>query len=81
MNNRHYFAANVDTTGESILKSVDDGEIKRKLGENAKMLSLKETPKQVSTPTEGKSEISPKLLIAAAILMLLEIPLANKRRI
>jgi hypothetical protein len=78
---RDYFAVNLDTTDESDLKAAEDGEVISKLGERARFVSLDDTPKEIVRSTRSGSEVSSRLLIAAAILMLVEIPLANRRRI
>lgn len=78
---RDYFAANPDVTRESDLEAARDGEIMDKLGERARFLSLDDSPDEITRISESGREFSSRLLIAAAILMLMEIPLANRRRI
>ena len=79
---RDYFAVNLDTTDESDLKAAKDEEVIGKLGERARFVSLDDSPVGVGfSPARTGSEISSRLLIAAAILMLVEIPLANRRRV
>ncbi len=78
---RDYFAANLDTTGESYLKAAKDEKVTDALGESARFISVDKPPEEIVRSAGGESEISSRLLIAAAILMLLEIPLANRRRI
>ncbi|MGQ9609913.1 MAG: VWA domain-containing protein, partial [bacterium] len=73
-----YFAVNLNTKGESSLKSASKEEILRRFGDSAKFISedfSQETKKQEKI----SSEISPILLIIAVILMIVEIPLANRR--
>jgi hypothetical protein len=78
---RDYFAVNLDTTGESDLKAAEDGEVIDKLGERARFVSLDDSPVGAGfKPAPTGSEISSRLLIAVAILMLIEIPLANRRK-
>ena len=78
---RDYFAANPDTTGESDLKAAKDEKVTDALGESARFLSVDKQPEEIVRSAGGESEISSRLLIAAAILMLLEIPLANRRKV
>ena len=78
---RDYFAANVNTVGESHLKAARDSEVLDKLGGNARFVPLDDSTEEIVKSTRSGSEFSSRLLIAAAILMLLEIPLANRRRI
>ena len=55
-----------------------------KLGERARFASLDDSAIESGfdfVDSGNRSELSSRLLIAAAILMLLEIPLANRRRI
>ena len=81
---RDYFAVNLNTEGESYLKAAEDREVIGKLGERAKFVSLEDSPVEIdleSVHTRAGSEISSRLLIIAAILMLLEIPLANRRKV
>lgn len=75
-----YFAVNLNTKGESILKSVSEEDVLNRFGNSAKFISgdfSQEIKEQVKT----RSEISPILLIIAVMLMLIEIPLANRRSI
>ncbi len=78
---RDYFAANLDTTGESYLKAAKDEKVTDALGESARFISADEPPEEIVRSAGGESEISSRLLVAAVILMLLEIPLANRRRV
>ena len=79
---RDYFAANLDTTSESNLKAAEDGEVKGKLGKRATFVSLDAPSVEADLkPDRTGSEMSSRLLMAALLLMLLEIPLANRRRI
>jgi len=81
---RNYFVANLDASGESILKAARDSEVMDKLGKRAKFVLLDDTSIEAGLEPgrgEGRGELSARLLMAAAILMLLEIPLANRRKI
>ncbi len=79
---RDYFAANPDTVGESHLKAAKDGEVKSKLGKRAIFVSLDDSSVAADLkPDRTGSEMSSRLLIAALLLMLLEIPLANRRKV
>ena len=81
---RKRFVVNLDTAGESRLKAAKDGEVLDKLGDNARFVSLDDSSVEASLESArsgSRSEISSRLLIAAIILMLIEIPLANRRKI
>jgi hypothetical protein len=78
---RDYFAVNLGSTGESLLKAAKDGEILNKLGERARFVYLDDPSEEMISSIENRSDFSKRLLIAAAILALLEIPLANRRKI
>ena len=81
---RASFVVNPDTSGESHLKAAKDSEVMAKLGERARFVSLDDSSIEADLEfarTERRGELSTRLLIAAAILMLVEIPLANRRKI
>lgn len=78
---RSYFAVNPNTSGESELKAAKDSEVIDKLGDRARFLSPDESPGEIVTSVRGGGEFSSRLLIIAGILMLMEIPLANRRKI
>ena len=78
---RDYFAVNIDTEGESRLKAAKDSEVKSKLGERARILTLDDSPQEIVMSTGGGRELSSRLLIIALILMMVEIILANRRRL
>ena len=81
---RNYFVANPDASGESILKAARDSDVMDKLGKRAKFMLLDDTSIEAGLKPDrgdGRGELSARLLMAAAILMLLEIPLANRRKI
>jgi hypothetical protein len=77
---RDYLAVNLNTTGESDLKSAKQDDIITKLGSQAQFVSLNNFEKTIESKTKS-SDISPRLLILAILLMLLEIPLANRYKI
>lgn len=77
---KHYFAVNLDTTSESQLKSIKDSEVKNKLGKQTLFLSLDESPEEAIGTAKSGSELSSRFLIAALILMLIEVPLANRKK-
>jgi len=79
---RDFFAANLDTSDESYLRAAKDGEVEGKLGKRARFASLDDsTIKADIKPERTGSELSSRLLMAALLLMLLEIPLANRRKV
>ena len=81
---RGSFVVNLDTSGESHLKAAKDLEVMSKLGERARFVPLDDSSTEASFEIdrgERRGELSSRLLIAAAILMLVEIPLANRRKI
>jgi hypothetical protein len=77
---RDYFAVNLNTTGESDLKSVKNEDVTAKLGKQARFVSLNESFAKITSETKS-SDVSSRLLIIALILMLLEIPLANRYKV
>ncbi|MBD3181309.1 VWA domain-containing protein [Candidatus Poribacteria bacterium] len=80
----YYFAANIDTSGESEIKLIRDREISDKLGSNTSFIDVDQEYAEMnirSDRSEGRSDLSSRLLLAALILMLLEIPLANRRKL
>jgi len=77
---RDYFAVNLNTTGESDLKSAKDEDVTAKLGKQARFVSLNESFEKITSETKS-SDVSSRLLIIALILMLLEVPLANRYKV
>jgi hypothetical protein len=80
---RDHFVVNPDTVGESHLRAARDSDIADKLGERARFVSLDDSSIEAgfeSIRSESRSEISSRLLLAALILMLAEIPLATRRK-
>lgn len=73
-----YFAANLNTKDESRLKLANEEDVLKRLGNSAKLI-VGDFNKEIKEQSKTSSEISPILLIIAAILMLIEIPLANRR--
>ncbi len=73
-----YFAVNLNTKGESTLKSVNDEDVLKRFGNSAKFIS-EDFNQEIKEQSKTSSEISPILLVIAAILMIIEIPLANRR--
>ena len=73
-----YFAVNLNTKGESILKSISEGDVLSRFGNSAKFIS-EDFNQEIKEQSRTSSEISPMLLIIAVILMIIEIPLANRR--
>ncbi len=78
---RDYLAVNLNTTGESDLKSAKEDDIITKLGSQARFVSLNESFEKTIESKTKSSDISSRLLILAVLLMLLEIPLANRYKI
>jgi len=78
---RDYFAVNLDTAGESELKPARDEDVINKLGPQTRFLSPNDSLEEIIESSRSGSEISSRLLILAAILMLIEIPLANRYRV
>jgi hypothetical protein len=78
---RDYFAVNLNTTGESDLKSAKDGDVTAKLGKQSRFVSLNESFEKNITSETKSSDVSSRLLIIALILMLLEVPLANRYKV
>jgi len=78
---RDYLAVNLNTIGESDLKSAKEDDIITKLGSQARFVSLNESFEKTIESKTKSSDISSRLLILAVLLMLLEIPLANRYKI
>jgi len=72
-----YFAVNLNTKEESDLKSLSDEEIIDKLGSQIRLSSSYKYTEEAIAP-EKRKEIASTLLVIAAILMMLEIPLASR---
>lgn len=80
----NHFAVNLNTVGESNLKAAGDSEVIGKLGKRAKIMPIDNLSAEAGlelTQSGARGELSARLLIAAIILMLVEIPLANRRKI
>ncbi|MEK7397603.1 MAG: BatA domain-containing protein [Candidatus Poribacteria bacterium] len=76
--NRDYFAVNPATSNESELKSVKDEDIIAKLGNHVRLTPLNSPAEQSAESESASSDISSILLILAILLLLAEIPLANR---
>ena len=76
--NRDYFAVNPATSNESELKSVKDEDIIAKLGNHVRLTPLNSPTEQSAESESASSDISSILLILAILLLLAEIPLANR---
>jgi hypothetical protein len=75
---REYFAVNLDTTTESELKSIKDEDAINKLDHQVRFASPDDIVGESVQSEEKKADLSSRFLIIAAMLMLLEIPLANR---
>jgi hypothetical protein len=75
---RDYFAVNPVTSDESELKSVKDEDIIAKLGNFVRLTPLNSPSEQSAESESASSDISSILLILAILLLLAEIPLANR---
>ncbi len=73
-----YFAVNLNTKDESILKLASIEDVLNKLGNSAKLIA-EDFGQEIKEQSKNSSEVSPVLLIIVAILMLIEIPLANRQ--
>lgn len=76
--NRDYFAVNPSTSNESELKAVKDEDIIAKLGNHVRLTPLNSPAEQSTESESASSDISSILLILAILLLLAEIPLANR---
>ncbi len=80
-NQLQYFAANLDTTTESELTSAKEEDVIANLGHQVRFASPDDVASKSIQTEDTRADLSSRFLILAAILILFEIPLANRYKL